>query len=289
MAKKSVPPVFSEMLRSFTTLARSLNLSQTVDELKLTRQTVRRHINELEQRLDTKLFILKNRQYQLTETGADALAGAERLLVESETWLSSGRAFPKGLTHASEDIDDTSWMYSQQHPLNAVWKSGAPMLREGLRLWTQSKASLSHNELSIIRPYCMIYRPYNGDWLCVEVGDQSSYASWFGRDMAQNTLGRHLSENKTYSAIYDYLVHAYEVVINQGGLWYDHVSASVPRHPDQPPQSVHYQRLVAAFAFPDGEPAAMVLISRTNNIDIPSMPPERFSPLADNDVMKFAA
>jgi len=36
--------ILFELLRSFTTLARTLNLSHAVKELRSTRQTVRRHI-----------------------------------------------------------------------------------------------------------------------------------------------------------------------------------------------------------------------------------------------------
>ena len=41
-------PLLFEMLRSFTTLARTLNLSHAVEELNSTRQTIRRHISQLE-------------------------------------------------------------------------------------------------------------------------------------------------------------------------------------------------------------------------------------------------
>ena len=41
-------PLLFEMIRSFTTLAQTLNLSHAVAELNSTRQTVRRHISQLE-------------------------------------------------------------------------------------------------------------------------------------------------------------------------------------------------------------------------------------------------
>ena len=41
--------ILFELLRSFTTLARTLNLSHAVKELRSTRQTVRRHIAQLEE------------------------------------------------------------------------------------------------------------------------------------------------------------------------------------------------------------------------------------------------
>jgi len=288
MAQKSVPAVFSEMLRSFATLARCLNLSQAVDELKLTRQTIRRHINELEARHGKPLFHLKNRQYELTKEGKAALAGAERLLSESETWLNTGGAFPEGMNHVANPIDENRWLYMQQHPINEMWKTAPLLLRSGIIAWTESEAKLRHKKLAHLLPYSMVYRPHNDDWLCVEVGDESSYASWFGKDKAQNSLGRHLSEDRPYNQMYEYLVHAYKVVAQQGGLWYDHVTARLPRKTDEEPEPVHYQRLVTGCTFPDGLPAVLVLVQRTNTFDIPAFPSEKYQPLKPKDLQKLS-
>jgi len=44
-----IPPLLYEMVRSFTVLADTLNLSQAVRLLGSTRQTVRRHIAQIEE------------------------------------------------------------------------------------------------------------------------------------------------------------------------------------------------------------------------------------------------
>ncbi len=59
-----------EMLRSFTTLASTLNLSRAVIALGSTRQTVRRHIQQLEELRGEQLFEVHDRQYVLTEAGS---------------------------------------------------------------------------------------------------------------------------------------------------------------------------------------------------------------------------
>ena len=58
-----------EMLRSFTTLAETLNLSHAVVLLGSTRQTVRRHIQQLEEMRGEALFEVHDRQYVLTDAG----------------------------------------------------------------------------------------------------------------------------------------------------------------------------------------------------------------------------
>lgn len=287
MTNQPLPAVFSEMLKSFTTLARTLNLSQAVDELQLTRQTIRRHIVELERIHGHSLLTLENRQYKLTDHGKDALPAAERLLTESEAWLMSGGIFPSGLTHTAHVIDKDRWLYSQQHPVNSLWQNAEPLICAGIAGWTEAEAELESDGLAQVRPYALVYRPYKDDWLCSEVGEKSSYADWFGWRMAKSSVGRHLSEESPYEKVYDYLVNAYRIVMQNGGLWYDHISASLPREKNGPPQPVHYQRLIAACRFPDGEPATLILVARTNEIDIPSLPEDRFQPLDDDDVMDF--
>ena len=59
--------VLFEALRSFSTLASTLNLSRAVDALGTTRQTVRRHISLLEEARGEELFALIDRQYVLTK------------------------------------------------------------------------------------------------------------------------------------------------------------------------------------------------------------------------------
>ena len=76
-----------EMIRSFTTLARTLNLSHAVKELGSTRQTVRRHIAQLEEAKGVVLFTIEDRQYYLTEEGARALPEAQDILARSRFCL----------------------------------------------------------------------------------------------------------------------------------------------------------------------------------------------------------
>jgi hypothetical protein len=80
-------PLLFEMIRSFTTLARTLNLSHAVEELNSTRQTVRRHIAQLEELRGERLFDVINRRYELTEAGNAALPSALSLLGHGRLWL----------------------------------------------------------------------------------------------------------------------------------------------------------------------------------------------------------
>ena len=58
----AMPALLYEMMRSFVALARTLNLSQAVEALGSTRQTVRRHIAQLEQAMGLSLFEVEQRR-----------------------------------------------------------------------------------------------------------------------------------------------------------------------------------------------------------------------------------
>ena len=87
MKKIQCQSILFELLRSFSTLARTLNLSKAVRELGSTRQTVRRHIYLLEEARGEKLFSVEDRQYRLTAAGRASLQGAEEILSFGEAWL----------------------------------------------------------------------------------------------------------------------------------------------------------------------------------------------------------
>ena len=77
------------MLRAFDSLARTLNLSETAECLGVTRQTVRRHLSDLESHRGGALFTLNKQSYALT----DLDVAASRKLVERRTqqlqWLAT--------------------------------------------------------------------------------------------------------------------------------------------------------------------------------------------------------
>ena len=276
------------MLRSFVALGRNLNLTKSVAEIDVTRQTIRRHINDLEKLKGEKLFTLTDRQYALTEQGEVSLAKAENLLDRSASWFDASESFYKGMSNVALDIGDNRWLFKQQHPLNRVWSKAPPLLKRGLKDWGLAKGQLDDPAYDEIRPYVMVYRVYRDDWLCVEVGNSSSYATWLGEKVAKSSIGRNFAKDVAFAKVDHYLLNAYQFAVETGSHWYDHICASIPREPGGDPEPVNYQRLVSACTFPDGEPAALVLCARTNNLDIPGMAPEKFTKMHEREVMEFA-
>ena len=84
MKKHQCQSILFEHLKSFSTLAHSLNLSNALRELGSTRQTVRRHINLLEEVRGEKLFSIEDRQHQLTVAGRASLRETEDIWARGE-------------------------------------------------------------------------------------------------------------------------------------------------------------------------------------------------------------
>ena len=267
-----LPPVFFQMLQSFVTLGKTQNLSSAVDILGVSRQTIRRHISELEDRVGEQLFDTSYRHYSLTTRGELFILEAENLLKTCQACMNNTQSTPLELLSTEITIDENCWLYAQQHPLINVWSDAPPIIKHSLDAWSHSKGQVVDTAFDRVRPYLLVYRKYRGEWLIVEVGDKSAYATWLGVSAARSELGRGLDLGVRYVPLVKYWRRPYDAVLRTGGLWYEHISVSAPRHVDGEPVPVNYQRLIAAGKFPDGQPAVFVFAARTDTCIVPNMP-----------------
>ena len=260
------------MLRSYSALARSLNLSETVATLGSTRQTIRRHINALEEIRGEKLFEMRNSQYHLTEAGARSLRDAEAILARGEAWLDGHARDVDGVALVKEKDKKTQEarpvFCAQQHHLSRLWIDPSPLLQQGLRGWASGGAKLESPEMDPVRPYCVVYRRHGENWLCVEIGEKSSYASWFGWTWAKSSVGRFMVETPAGPAYARFISEAYDDVGKGYSVRLDHICTRIPRRRDGPLLPVSFQRMLLGSSFPDGEFALVVLADRTYNISI---------------------
>jgi len=281
-----IPAGFTEMLRSFVALARSLNLSQTVETLGITRQTIRRHLSALEELRGEKLLVLDAQRYRLTAAGETSLRMAESVLRHSRRWAGSSTGQLGGLSHAVVQYPNGGWFYAQQHPLNNVWKLAPPLLMVGLEAWATCRGELESEALTSIRPYMIVYRRRSGEWLCVEVGEKSSFTTWLGLAWAKSAIGVPVHEDPVHSDADQFLLEPFDHVSVFGGVWYDHVSTQFAREKDGEPIPANYQRLVFASAFPDGSQAVVSLVARTNNLAIEGIDTSSIPPIPPNLLME---
>ncbi len=281
------PSTLFDILRSFTTLASTLNLSETVEILGVTRQTVRRHINSLEEMKGIKLLELRNRRYFLTEAGEQHRLEAEQILAMAENWLSNRSIRKRGSSYldrvAYHDTHGYSF-HAQQHHLSRLFQDGPPLLRRALEAWACSGLQLEHAELSEIKPYRLVYRRRTDGWLCVEVGEKSSYATWLGWEWAKSAIGRFSQEDPVGTDFDSFMSQAYPKVFEDGGARLDHICGQIPRERNGPAIPVRFQRLLLGCVFPDGEPALTLFVARTNRISISGLDMDEV-PLMDEELL----
>jgi hypothetical protein len=279
--------ILFDMLRSFTTLARTLNVSKAVRILGSTRQTLRRHIDILEEVRGEKLFEVKDRQYGLTEAGSRSIQEAETVLARGEAWLAGRNKNVDGLALVKYDDARGFSYYAQQHPVPRLWRDGPPLLHRGLQAWVNGQAQLEHQSMKKITPYLIVYRKHKNSWLCVHVGEQSSIARWLGPVWAKSAIGCVLEEDPMNSGADRFAIEAYDRISREGSLRLDHIFVRLPRKEGGAPQPASYQRLLLSCVFPDGRSAVATLIAITNLIDISGLSLRDLPTTPENVLMEF--
>lgn len=285
MTKKPGEGILFEMLRSFSTLARTLNLSRTVEETGATRQTIRRHIDIIEKHRGDKLFVLEDRQYRLTEAGKEALPEAEDLLVRGRAWLANHIRHVNSKGYLARD-DDELMYYLQQHDVPELWENGTPLLQVALEAWVRGKGALESPDFAPIRPFCMIFRQQDENWLCVEVGEKSSYATWYGWTWQRSSVGRTLPNLPGGIGFAQLTQQPFEAVAHQYSARFDHIHTKIDHGPDGEMLPISYQRLLMRGKFADGSPALISVIERTYELDIAGLPEDRIQSMPEEFVMK---
>ena len=275
------PNIMHEMLRSFVTLAKFLNLTHAVNHLGSTRQTVRRHIEMLQELRGQKLLAFVDRQYVLTREGALALVEAEQILQLGDAWMRQEVRVVDGLTAVLYHTNSEVPYFSQQHAIDMIWKNGTPLIQKGLLCWVESKAQLEAPEFDTVRDYLLTYRRHHREWLCVSIGEKSSYATWLGWSWAKSAIGKPLSDDPMASDADQYVNQSYDNILRSGGIRIDHVYTRIARTHGGAPEPITYQRLILRCMFPNGEHALVTLVDRTRAIqivdvnldDLPAMDP----------------
>ena len=274
-----------EMIRSFTTLARTLNLSHAVKELGSTRQTVRRHIAQLEQARGVELFTVIDRQYRLTDAGRRALPEAQDILLRGRSWLMGHVSHKEGMQCVHADLPEGRSFWLQQQPMGELWRSDRPLLRECFRAWSMAGGALESEAMAHVRPYFMVYRDSPNGWICVEIGDDSSYVSWFGCANARSSIGRNLYGLPGGDEFAHLMIEPFDDASVHQNTRLDHISLQLQREQNGPYIPLSYRRLLLSGRFPDGTFALISVLDRCYDISIDGLSAEEVRKMPADLVM----
>ena len=280
-------PLLFEMIRSFTTLAQTLNLSHAVAELNSTRQTVRRHIAQLEELRGEALFDVVNRRYELTKAGRGALPSAQSLLGHGKLWLKGQIMDVDGLMSMSY-VDPNGWYYyQQQQPISVAWHHSSGLFRKAIASWADAKGALEHESLASVRPYVLIYRDTSAGWICTEVGEKSFYSLWFGWATARSSVGRSLDQFPFGPELARVLDVPLREVQTTRGIRIDQVVTRVPRQFPDAPENLIFERLLLGCHMPDNSFALMVVVNRPDAIRVPDLDQSLLQEMAGDVFIDF--
>ena len=284
---KGTSGVTVAMLRAFVCMARNLNLSKTCQELGATRQTVRRHISDLEVIKGEKLFEVADRKYHITPYGLASLEGAKSILLHLDTWSGQSsltKSFSEGLESSRYVDADEREFFSQQHPVSQIAFNGLPIIKKALVSWGAAETRIEHEAMALIRPYSVVYRKGPAGWVFVDIGTESAYAKWFGWAWSKSAIGKLLTEDNVGDEFNEFIAGAYSRIYEEGGVRLDHLFAYLPKDGGEP-LPVTFQRLLLGCVFPDGTPGLTVLAVITNQVEIDEMKEEDRPSLPEDLIM----
>jgi hypothetical protein len=282
-------PLLYEMIRSFVVLSRHLNLSRAVDELGSTRQTVRRHIDFIEDAMGEKLFEVIDRRYQLTEAGRRALPSAETIVAQGYFWLTGQLQNVDGMMVLSYVNPGGHQFHQQQQPLSRVWTGKSELLKAAVKAWAESEGQLEHEAMAVVRPYILVYRDTPAGWMCVEIGERSFYSKWWGWANARSSIGRVLEQFQGGPEVAAIMQTPFTEVQNNHGLRLDQTVTHIPRLAGGPFEPVVFHRLLMGVYFADGSNALAVVVDRADRVDIEGLDEANLEGMPQDVIVEFPA
>lgn len=284
---KSTSGVTVAMLRAFVCMSENLNLSRTCQELGATRQTVRRHLTDLERIKGERLFKVEDRQYHLTPSGEASLDSAKSLLLQLDIWAGQSaltRKTSQGL-ESSRYVDGEGRVFlSQQHAVSRVAVNGLPLVKSALAAWGNAEAQIEHAAMNAIRPYAVIYRKGPTGWVFVDIGTSSAYAKWFGWAWSKSAIGKLMNEDNVGDEFNEFIAGAYSRIYDEGGVRLDHLFAFLAKDGGEP-LPVTFQRLLLGCVFPDGTPGLTVVAAITEQVEIDELEDDNRPRLPEDLIM----
>lgn len=276
------PPLLHEMMRSFAMLAETLNLSHAVMELQSTRQTVRRHITQLEEHMGVSLFTVEDRRYQLTDAGRAALGPALSIIAQGQSWLRGQVTHIEGMERLSYE-DPNGWIFhQQQRSIDTVWTGKSDLLRAGIRAWAAAGGALEDPAFAAVRPYILVFRETPGGWICVELGEGSFYANWYGWATARSSIGRSLNQFPGGAEFGRLTNVPFQEIQETKTVRVDQVLTKMARVPGDTQYHVAFDRLMLGVRLPDGSPAVVSLVDRASELVIDGVDPGLMADMPDD-------
>jgi len=249
---------------SFKRLAEMGSINRAAKALDVSRHTLRRHIQVLRRHTDDPLFELSGGVQQLTNGGRSLNERIDPLFRTVSQLLN------EAASSENQDIstDDLKY-FSQRHSLLDI-DANVPIISKAYKSWMSSEGRLNEEPLSLMRPWILTYRETKQGWICIHVGENSSYATWMGPDWAASAIGRSSDADEIGEKFSRTASEGYYNVMLWGSPLLEHVTTKIARNDTGKLEWVSYQRLLLPCILPEGDRVLASVAARTNNVLIKS-------------------
>ncbi len=234
-------------LRSFVKLAYAGDIRRVAQDLDTSRQTVARHIHELENMLNADLFHELGVSSRLTERGVLWLPRALEICELARDFSLRCGANPA-------DYQST------QLPLRMLFKDEASssLLRSFVRKWELSETKdTACSCFDDFRDCWIIYERRGGRWASREIGANSAFAQFYGTDFVRPGMG--LDEMAGADDMHDEVCFLLDSLYTRGGVHFSEVSCRAAKPGTQERQSILYQRALVEVSVGDKPQIASVI------------------------------
>jgi len=266
---------------SFREMAKTGNIQDAAQRIGVTRITLRDRVRFLESFHDAPLYVPGGGGIQLTETGRALHERTDAIIMNLEMLLAE-------TFYDSKDpqLNEEALKYFQQRYSLLKIKEQTPLIRIGYEDWQSCQGELGATGLAWLWQYILSYRSVPDGWLCIHIGEKSSYATWFGRSWAMSAIG-YLSSTDPTGENYDLIAtQGYFDVMRWGSPRLDHVHTALSRRKGEQVEWVSYQRLLLPCTLPSGEAVVVSLVARTNQIKIDALKGHDITLMAEHYLME---
>ncbi len=180
-----------------------------------------------------------------------------------------------------EVIDD---FISHEHSVRLLEAGNCvPLIKHAWRAWRDGGYFLDGTSMAALKSWLVVFQRRETGWEMFEVGERSSYATWYGEEVARNAIAR-VHENGRIPGTFEFNSWSpFAAVLDRCQPRYDHIQANIRRNGKK--EWVSMQRLAVPVRRADGTWVVASVVARTNQIEILSLAARDRHLLAECDVM----
>lgn len=237
-------------IRSFVGLAAVKDVSVVADQFSTTRQTIGRHVHELENMIGCELFASIGARSELTDSGRLWTSRASEILDLAAPFMVG--ASVEGPRYRSTQV-----------PLRVLLDEGSkssPRLREFVNAWMRCDKRLASPDLARFCSELIVYERRNGAWYAKQIGENTALSDRYGIEDTTVGAGMRVTEIMSGADLHDEVSFLLDAVYTRGGVHFSEVSCRLVNPITGLREPMLYERALVELTDDLGKPVIASLI-----------------------------